>query len=112
MPARRGGPCPCCRAWARVFVARAIAWRCEAGVCTVGVSPAFFVLVVTGALFASGAGAFCFFGFGIKAFQCSRIDERMFGQLQPVLKSEDDADEGVVVRGTEPVVRGARVRAR
>ena len=61
---------------------------------------------------ASGAGAFCFFGFGIKAFQCSRIDERMFGQLQAFLESEDDADEGVVVRGTEPVVRGARARAR
>jgi hypothetical protein len=48
---------------------------------------------------AASAAAFSFFEFGIEALQDSRIDERMVGQLQAVLKSEDDADKHVVVRG-------------
>jgi hypothetical protein len=51
------------------------------------------------AALAAGTALFCFFEFGIEALQDSRIDERMVGQLQAVLKSEDDADKHVVVRG-------------
>jgi hypothetical protein len=63
-------------------------------------------------LFASGAAAFCFFEFGIEALQDSRIDERMVGQLQLVLKSEDDANEHIVVRGTQQPAGLARRLAR
>jgi hypothetical protein len=51
------------------------------------------------AALAAGTAAFCFFEFGIEALQDSRIDKRMVGQVQAVLKSEDDADKHVVVRG-------------
>ena len=60
---------------------------------------------------AAGA-AFCFFEFGIEAFQDSRIDERMVGQLQAVLKSEDDTDKHIVMRGTEQPTGLARRSAR
>jgi hypothetical protein len=63
-------------------------------------------------LFAPGAAAFCFFEFGIEALQDSRIDERMVGQLQLVLKSEDDANEHIVVRGTQQPAGLARRLAR